>query len=167
MEIGNPLPPTHVTFSVTGPATYQGGTQQYVSTNTDAYSNANSTYIGGVPDAFYHSPGDPELQVEGGMTRIALRSQFTPGTVTVTATAPGLTSGSASFPIVAVPDPRSRTSQLHRRSFGANRADGDGRFLQRHQLDLDGSEPAGQLQPSVSTTSTAAPPAASLLPRAT
>jgi beta-galactosidase len=105
-----PLASDLVTFSVTGPATYQGGTQQYVSTNTNAFSNANSTYINGVADAFYHSPGDPELQVEGGMTRIALRSQFTPGTVTVTATAPGLTSGSVSFPIVAVPDPRTTTS---------------------------------------------------------
>jgi len=101
-----PLASDLVTFSVTGPATYQGGTEQYLSTNTNAYSNANSTYIGGVPDAFYHSPGDPELQVEGGLTRIALRSQFTAGTVTVTATAPGLASGSVSFPIVAVPDPR-------------------------------------------------------------
>jgi hypothetical protein len=104
-----PLASDLVTFSVTGPATYQGGTEQYLSTNTNAYSNANSTYIGGVPDAFYHSPGDPELQVEGGMTRIALRSQFATGTVTVTATAPGLASGSASFTIVPVPDPRSTT----------------------------------------------------------
>ncbi len=101
-----PLASDTLTFSVTGPATYQGGTQQYVSTNTDAYSTANSTYIGGVSDAFYMSPGDPELGVEGGLTRIALRSQFTTGTVTVTATAPGLASGSVSFPIVAVPDPR-------------------------------------------------------------
>jgi hypothetical protein len=101
-----PLASDTLTFAVTGPATYQGGTQQYVSTNTDAYSNANSTYIPGVPDAFYMSPGDPQLTVEGGLTRIALRSQFTPGTVTVTATAPGLASGSVSFPIVAVPDPR-------------------------------------------------------------
>jgi beta-galactosidase len=99
-----------LTFSVTGPATYQGGTQQYVSTNTDAFSNANSTYVNGVPDAFYMSPGDPQLAVEGGLTRIAVRSQFTPGTVTVTATAPGLASGSVSFPIVAVPDPRTSTS---------------------------------------------------------
>ncbi len=105
-----PLASDTLTFSVTGPATYQGGTQQYVSTNTDAYSNANSTYVGGVPDAFYMSPGDPQLAVEGGMTRIALRSQFTTGTVTVTATAPGLTSGSVSFPIVAVPDPRTATN---------------------------------------------------------
>jgi beta-galactosidase len=105
-----PLASDLVTFSVSGPATYQGGTQQYVSTNTNNYSNANSTYVNGVPDAYYHAPGDPELQVEGGMTKIALRSQFTPGTVTVTATAPGLTSGSVSFPIVAVPDPRTTTS---------------------------------------------------------
>jgi len=104
-----PLASDLVTFSVTGPATYQGGTEQYLSTNTNAYSEANSTYIGGVPDAFYHSPGDPELQVEGGMTRIALRSQFTAGTITVTAAAPGLASGSASFTIVPVPDPRSST----------------------------------------------------------
>ncbi|MGA2651526.1 MAG: malectin domain-containing carbohydrate-binding protein [Terracidiphilus sp.] len=101
-----PLASDTLTFSVSGPATYQGGTQQYVSTNTDTYSNANSTYVNGVPDAFYMAPGDPELAVEGGITKIALRSQFTPGTVTVTATAPGLTSGSASYTIVAVPDPR-------------------------------------------------------------
>jgi fibronectin type 3 domain-containing protein len=101
-----PLASDTLTFSVSGPATYQGGTQQYVSTNSDAYSNANSTYVNGVPDAFYMAPGDPELAVEGGMTKVALRSQFTPGSVTVTATAPGLTSGSASYTIVAVPDPR-------------------------------------------------------------
>ena len=101
--------------------------------------------IGGVPDAFYHSPGDPELQVEGGMTRIALRSQFTPGTVTVTATAPGLASGSVSFPIVAVPDPRTTTSELHRRSLGAGRVDANRQFLQRHQPELDSGEPSAQL----------------------
>ena len=105
-----PLASDLVTFSVSGPATYQGGTEQYVSTNTNAYSAANSTYVPGVADAFYHSPGDPELQVEGGMTRIALRSQFSPGSVTVTATSPGLTSGSASFTIVPVADPRTTTN---------------------------------------------------------
>jgi Ca2+-binding RTX toxin-like protein len=61
-----PLAADDITFSVTGPATYQGGTQQYVSTNTNAYSNANSTYVGGVPDAFYHAPGDPELLSSSG-----------------------------------------------------------------------------------------------------
>jgi len=105
-----PLASDLITFSVSGPATYQGGTEQYVSTNSNTYSNANSSYVPGVTNAFYHSPGDPELQVEGGLTRIAVRSQFTTGTVTVTATAPGLTSGSVSFPIVAVPDPRTTTT---------------------------------------------------------
>jgi fibronectin type 3 domain-containing protein len=107
-----PLASDNITFSVSGPATYMGGTQQYLSTNTDAYSNANSTYVNGVPDAMYHSPGDPELQAEGGMTRVAVRSQFTPGTVTVTATAPGLASGSATFNIAAVPDPRSAPTNI-------------------------------------------------------
>jgi beta-galactosidase len=54
-----PLASDTLTFSVTGPATYQGGTQQYVSTNTDAYSNANSTYVNGVPDAFYDGARRP------------------------------------------------------------------------------------------------------------
>ncbi|MGO8670283.1 MAG: malectin domain-containing carbohydrate-binding protein, partial [Capsulimonadaceae bacterium] len=107
-----PLASDTLTFSVSGPATYQGGTQQYVSTNTDTYSNANSTYVNGVPDAFYMAPGDPQLAVEGGLTRVALRSQFTAGTVTVTATAPGLTSGTATFNIVAVPDPRNAPTSV-------------------------------------------------------
>lgn len=86
----------NVTFSVSGPATYLGGTEQYVSTNTDAYSTAHTLLN-------YHAPGDPELQFEGGLTRIAVQSQFTAGQVTVTATAPGLASGSVSFNIQAVP----------------------------------------------------------------
>lgn len=61
--------------------------------------------IGGVPYAFFHAPGDPELNFEGGLQKIALRSTFTPGTVTVTATAPGLTSGSATLTSVAPPPP--------------------------------------------------------------
>jgi len=54
-----------------------------------------------VPYAFFHAPGDPELNFEGGLTKIALRSTFTPGTVTVTATAPGLASGSVQLSSVA------------------------------------------------------------------
>ena len=89
-----------VTFSVSGPATYLGGTEQYVATGSDAYSTAtgNSSFN-------YHAPGDPQLQFEGGLTKIALLSQFTTGQVTVTATAPGLTSGSVSYSIAAVPSP--------------------------------------------------------------
>ena len=110
---GNLVPTAadNVTFSVTGPATYMGGTQQLVAdpswTNyyQDAFSQANSTVIGGTPYAFFHSPGDPELNFEGGLQKIALRSTFTPGTVTVTATAPGLASGSVTLTSVAPPAP--------------------------------------------------------------
>ena len=102
---GNLVPTAkdNVTFSVSGPATYMGGTQQLVAdpswTNyyQDAFSQANSTVIQGLPYAFFHSPGDPELNFEGGLQKIALRSTFTPGTVTVTASAPGLASGSVTL----------------------------------------------------------------------
>jgi beta-galactosidase len=110
---GNIVPTAadNVTFSVTGPATYMGGTQQLVAdpswTNyyQDAFSQSNSTVIGGLPYAFFHSPGDPELNFEGGLQKIGLRSTFTPGTVTVTASAPGLASGSISLTSVAPPAP--------------------------------------------------------------
>jgi len=106
---GNLVPTAadNVTFSVTGPASYMGGTQQLVADPTltnyyqDAFSKANSTLIQGLPYAFFHSPGDPELNFEGGLQKIALRSTFTPGTVTVTATAPGLQSASVTLTSVA------------------------------------------------------------------
>jgi len=100
----------NVTFSInnTAAATYMGGTQQLVydpawgaTYYQDAFSNARTTVIGGEPNAFFHAPGDPELNFEGGLQKIALRSTFTPGTVTVTATAPGLQSGSVTVTSVA------------------------------------------------------------------
>jgi hypothetical protein len=100
----------NVTFSInnTAVATYRGGTQQLVydpawgaTYYQDAFSNSQTTVIGGEPNAFFHAPGDPELSFEGGLQKIALRSTFTPGTVTVTATAPGLTSGSVTLTSVA------------------------------------------------------------------
>ena len=110
---GNLVPTAadNVTFSVSGPATYMGGTQQIVADPAvstyfqDAFSIANSSVISGVPYAFFHSPGDPELNFEGGLQKIALRSTFTPGTVTVTASAPGLVSGSVQLASVAPPAP--------------------------------------------------------------
>ena len=110
---GNIVPTAkdNVTFSVTGPATYMGGTEQVVadpavtSYYEDAFSKANSNVISGLPYAFFHSPGDPELNFEGGLTKIALRSTFTPGTVTVTATAPGLASGTVQLTSVVPPPP--------------------------------------------------------------
>jgi hypothetical protein len=73
-----------VTFAVSGPGTYRGGTDQLVTA--------------GKP-LTYHSPGDPELQAEGGLCKVAVKAQFTPGTVTVTATSPGLGMGSATFDV--------------------------------------------------------------------
>jgi beta-galactosidase len=87
-----------LTFSVSGPATYLGGTQQAVATGSDTYSTT-----GGRSAVNYHAPGDPELAAEGGLAKIALLSQFTTGTVTVTATSPGLTTGTATLAIQPVP----------------------------------------------------------------
>jgi beta-galactosidase len=82
-----PTVSNNVTFAVSGPGYYCGGAD-------------NNTSGGG---ANHHSPFDPELTAEGGMTKIAVRSTFTPGTVTVTATSGGLGSGTATFTTVAVP----------------------------------------------------------------
>jgi hypothetical protein len=73
-----------ITFSVTPAnlANYRGG--------------ADHTVTGGQPST-YHAPGDHELFAEGGMTKIAVRTTFQTGTVNVTATASGLTQGTASY----------------------------------------------------------------------
>jgi hypothetical protein len=83
-----PTSTPNVTFSVSGPGNYRGGAD-------------NNTSAGGL---FAHSPGDHELTAEGGMCKVAVRSTFTPGTVTVSATSGGL-SGSATFTTVPVPPP--------------------------------------------------------------
>ncbi|GAB7129168.1 hypothetical protein JCM19000A_36760 [Silvimonas sp. JCM 19000] len=82
-----PTASNNITFAVSGPVTYMGGTQQYV-TAGQALT--------------YHSPGDHELQAEGGMTKVALRTQFTTGTVTVSASANGLTTGTTTFVVQPV-----------------------------------------------------------------
>jgi beta-galactosidase len=74
-----------VTFGVSGPGIYRGGADHYVTANQP---------IG------YHSPGDPNLSFEGGLTRVVVKTQFTPGTVTVTASSPGLGSGTATFNVL-------------------------------------------------------------------
>ncbi len=110
---GNLVPTAadNVTFTVTGPASYMGGSEQLVADPSwttyyqDAFSKANSNVIAGVPYAFFHAPGDPELNFEGGLTKIALRSTVTPGPVTITASAPGLASGSVTLTSVAPPAP--------------------------------------------------------------
>ena len=79
-----PLANDLVTFSVSGPGNYRGGTDQFVTA--------------GKPLG-YHAPLDPELQAEGGMCKVAVRSTFTPGTVTVTATSGGMGQGTTSFTV--------------------------------------------------------------------
>jgi hypothetical protein len=76
-----------ITWSVSGPGNYRGG------------SNAMVTL--GKPLG-YHSPLDPELMAEGGLSKVAVRVTFTPGTVNVTAASDGLTSGTTSFTTVPI-----------------------------------------------------------------
>ena len=86
---GNLVPTAadNITFSVSGPATYMGGAQQYVTpcgSDSDTFTtNLTSNPpkpnfwapIGGLPNCgtaayeanpYYHAPGDPQLQAEGG-----------------------------------------------------------------------------------------------------
>ena len=77
----------NVTFSVSGPCQYRGGTDAFVTTG-----QAQG----------YHSPLDPELAAEGGQCKVAVRSTFTTGTVAVTATSPGLGQGTASYTVYPV-----------------------------------------------------------------
>ena len=83
-----PLAENNLTFAVRGPGVYRG--------------SYNFWATAGQP-LHYHAPCDPELQAEGGMMKVAIRSTFLPGTVTVTATSPGLEGGSANFTTVAIP----------------------------------------------------------------
>ena len=73
----------NITWSVAGPATYRGGSDQFCI---------------GTPgqNMGVHSPLDPELAIEGGMAMVAVRSQFTTGNVTVSATVNGLATPTAS-----------------------------------------------------------------------
>jgi beta-galactosidase len=86
-----PTATNDITFAITsGVAEYRGG-------------SAAILYNGGVPRGL-RAPLDPTLPAEGGLTKVAIRSKFTPGTVTVNATAAGLTAGTASFTIYPVSD---------------------------------------------------------------
>ncbi|TKC86305.1 glycoside hydrolase family 2 [Trinickia terrae] len=74
-----------VTFGVSGPGTYRGGADHYVTANQPIN---------------YHAPGDPNLSFEGGLARVVVKTQFTAGAVTVTASAPGLAAGTATFNVL-------------------------------------------------------------------
>lgn len=68
-----------LTFAIDGEASYKGSYNFYVAPDKE---------LG------YHSPGDPELQAEGGLMRVVARTTFTPGDIKVTVTSPGLQPGS-------------------------------------------------------------------------
>jgi len=70
-----------ITFAVTGPGTWRGGV------NESMVNSTNNLY----------------LYTEGGINRVFIRSQTTPGTITLTATSSGLTQATATVTSVAVP----------------------------------------------------------------
>jgi beta-galactosidase len=70
-----------VTFAVTGPGTWRGG----------------------VNESMLNSTNNLFLYTEGGINRVFIRSQTTPGTITLTASSPGLTSATATVTSAAVP----------------------------------------------------------------
>jgi beta-galactosidase len=110
-----PLANQNLRFSVAGRGNYRGSYNFYVD-----------------PEklAGYHSPGDPELQAEGGLMRVAVRSTFEPGGVRVTATTAGLQSGTATFTTVRPGQGDARGSSLQSLTR---------RFLMR---DVDAEQPA-------------------------
>ena len=112
---GNRVPDAKniLTFAVSGPGTYRGGTDSYVTFTAGQTPRDDNN---GVPGNFlpqgYHAPGDPNLSAEGGLAKVAVRAQFTPGTVTVTASSNGLKSGSTTFNVVASAGPTTTGTQL-------------------------------------------------------
>ena len=80
------------------------------------YRGSYNFYVDPEQLATYHGPGDPELQAEGGLMRIAVRSTFEPGAVRVTATGAGLHPGTVTFN--TVPADRARSVQSARASLG-------------------------------------------------
>ncbi|MES1165235.1 MAG: beta-galactosidase, partial [Verrucomicrobiota bacterium] len=70
-----------ITFAVTGPGTWRGGV------NESMLNSTNNLY----------------LYTEAGINRVFIRSQTTPGTITLTASSPGLTAATATVTSVPVP----------------------------------------------------------------
>jgi beta-galactosidase len=85
-----PTASMNINFHTSGPCEYRGGTDQLV-TAGQGYG--------------YHAPLDSQLQAEGGMCKIAVRSRWTAGQVTVTATSTGLGTGTTSFMVSDVGSP--------------------------------------------------------------
>ena len=69
-----------LTFEVEGEGSYKGSYNFYVTEGKPLN---------------YHVPGDPELQAEGGLMRVAVRTTFKPGKIKVKVSADGLLPGEA------------------------------------------------------------------------
>lgn len=82
-----PLYNENITFEVEGAGIYKGSSDFYVT---------------GGKDIRYHAPGDKELQVEGGLVRVAVRSTFNPGKITIKATSGNLRQGEVSYSILPI-----------------------------------------------------------------
>lgn len=61
------------------------------------YCGSADFYITEGKPVYYHSPGDKELQAEGGLMRIAIKSTFNPGKVIVTVNSNELKTGKCQF----------------------------------------------------------------------
>lgn len=57
------------------------------------YKGSYNFYVTEGKDLAYHAPGDTELQAEGGLMRVAVRTTFNPGKIKVRVSAEGLVSG--------------------------------------------------------------------------
>lgn len=57
------------------------------------YKGSYNFYVTEGKDLAYHAPGDTELQAEGGLMRVAVRTTFNPGKIKVKVSAEGLVSG--------------------------------------------------------------------------
>lgn len=60
------------------------------------YKGSYNFYVTEGKPLEYHAPGDTELQAEGGLMRVAVRTTFKPGKITVKVSSDGLRSGEAS-----------------------------------------------------------------------
>ncbi|MEK7476655.1 MAG: DUF4982 domain-containing protein [Candidatus Coatesbacteria bacterium] len=75
-----PLADHAIRFSLNGPATWRG---------------SYNFYADPAHGLRWHSPGDRELAAEGGVMRVAVRTGFIPGAITIRAAADGLEPGAA------------------------------------------------------------------------
>lgn len=68
------------------------------------YKGSYNFYVTEGKPLTYHAPGDHELQAEGGLMRVAVRSTFTPGSIKVRVSSPRLIAGEATTTSVKIKD---------------------------------------------------------------